>query len=60
MIHISKIAMSKEDKEWQAECDARTLREYASLKNDKERMQMASARLLKDLADYKEAAKIAK
>ena len=60
MIHISKAIMAKEDKEWQAECDARTLKEYAALKADKERMQMASARLLKDLADYKEAAKLAK
>lgn len=60
MIHIPKIAMTKEDKEWQAEVDARTLKEYAALKADKERMQMASAKLLKDLADYKEAAKLAK
>ena len=59
MIQISKV-MSKEDKEWQAECDARTLKEYAELKADKDRMAAASAKLLKDVAIYKKAAELVK
>jgi len=59
MIHIkSEITASKEDNEWQAECDARTLKEYAELKADKDRMAAASARLLKDAKIYEQAAKL--
>lgn len=49
------IAMQSSDKQWQAECDARTLLEAAQIKADKNRHR-AAVKQLKAMRD--EAAKV--
>ena len=39
-------SMTKEDKKWQAECDANTLAEAEAIKGDKDRMDAATTAAL--------------
>lgn len=39
--------ISKEEKQWRAECDARTLAEYQEILSDKSRLRMAKTQAAK-------------
>lgn len=53
---MDSVKMSKQDQQWQAECDARTMAQYQEILNDKARMNRAIKEANKQAQDLSKRA----